>query len=350
VPRFYEKLHSGICERIAASPRPVSALANRALAIGARRAEAARERQKPSALKRSAARVADRVVLRRLRRTLGSNLRYLVSGSAPMPTWLLEWFDGIGLPVLEAYGVSETIMPVAMNRPGQSRLGTVGKPLPGQEVRLAEDNEILVRGPGVFRGYLTEIGKRTEGPDSSGFWATGDYGEFDADGYLRVVGRKSEVFKLSTGRWIAPTGIEANLRQLPYVEHAMVLGAGHGFIVAILALDSARLSVGPKQGSRAANLRKAAAGDPVEIVRRDVFAVTAALSSFQRPAGILLTTERFTIEGGELTSNLKLRRRFVEKKYAKEIERLFATLDSRTEGSHQRIPGETASLLLVRLA
>ena len=179
VPRFYEKLYAGICERIAKSPRPMSALANRVLAAGASRARAARERRKLSAFIRGPAKIADRLILRRLRRTFGSNLRYLVSGSAPMPLWLLDWFEGIGLPILEAYGVSENIIPVAMNRPDARRPGTVGRPLAGQEVRLAEDNEILVRGPGVFRGYLSDQGEGPAGPDTAGFWATADYGEFD---------------------------------------------------------------------------------------------------------------------------------------------------------------------------
>jgi long-chain acyl-CoA synthetase len=347
VPRFYEKLYAGICERIAKSPRPMSALANRVLAAGASRARAARERRGPFALNRRTAQVADRLVLRRLRRTFGSNLRYLVSGSAPMPLWLLDWFEGIGLPILEAYGISENIIPVAMNRPDARRPGTVGRPLAGQEVRLAEDNEILVRGPGVFRGYLSDQDEGPAGPDITGFWATADYGEFDSDGFLRLIGRKSEIFKLSTGRWIAPAGIEALLRRLPYVEHAMVLGAGHRLVVAILAVDSARLSAGA-QHHLGGPAKRALARDPVEVVRRDVLAATAGLPPHERPAGMLVTASRLTIEGGELTSNLKLRRSAVEAKYAAAIDGIYAALEGRTGRSDRDLPGDAASLLVRR--
>ena len=338
VPRFYEHLYAGIRERVAASPRAMSAVANRALAMAVARARAKRELRKISVVGRGAASVADRLVLRRLRRTFGSNLRYFVSGSAPMPVWLLEWFDGIGLPVFEAYGISENIVPMAMNRPGNSRLGTVGMPLPGQEVRLGADREILVRGPGVFRGYLTASGEVASGRDSADFWATGDYGELDADGFLRVIGRKSEVFKLSNGRWIAPAGIEALLRKVPYVEHAIALGAGRDAVVAFLALDPARFRI--RQEALSASAR---AGDRDEVVRQDVLAATEALPAFQRPAGVLVTTDRFTVEGGELTSNLKLRRMTVETKYATEIGKFFVTLEARRQSARDGITAGTAS-------
>jgi long-chain acyl-CoA synthetase len=348
VPRFYEKVYAGICERIAKSPRPMSVLANRVLAAGANRARAARERRGPLSLKRRTTQIADRLVLRRLRRTFGSNLRYLVSGSAPMPLWLLDWFEGLGLPILEAYGVSENIIPVAMNRPDARRAGTVGKPLAGQEVRLADDNEILVRGPGVFRGYLSSQGEGPTGPGTNGFWATSDYGEFDSDGFLRVIGRKSEIFKLSTGRWIAPASIEALLRRLRYVEHAMVVGAGKRFVVAILAVDSARLSAGTAQRHLAGPAKRAVARDPGEVIRRDVLAVTALLPPHERPAGVLVTASRLTIEGGELTSNLKLRRSAIETNYAAAIDAIYTALEGRTQGSDRNRPGDEAWPLVRR--
>jgi long-chain acyl-CoA synthetase len=346
VPRFYEKLHAEVRDRIAMSRRPMSTLAMRALAMGARRAKAARERRKSSAFKWGTAKVADRLVLRRLRRIFGSNLRYLVSGSAPMPLWLLDWFVGIGLPVLEAYGVSENIIPVAMNRPSEFRSGTVGKPLPGQDVRLAEDNEILVRGPGVFRGYVIAQGEAPIGPDLEGFWATGDYGAFDADGYLRVVGRKTDVFKLSTGRWIAPADIEALLRRLPYVEYAMVLGAGRRFVVALISIEPTKFArVGMRPGT-AAGVASLPTREADEIVQRDVVEATALLAPYQRPAGVLVTTRRFTIESGEMTANLKLRRSIVEPEFAGKIKGLFSALESGAQARHHPAPDERIPLLV----
>ena len=346
VPRFYERLHAGIGEKISKSPRPVSALARWAVKTGTTRARAARGLGAQSARERRAARIADRLVLRRLRRIFGRNLRYLVSGSAPMPTWLLDWFEGIGLRVFEAYGVSENIVPVAMNRPGECRLGTVGRPLPGQEVRLAEDKEILVRGPGVFHGYVAAQGAVAPGPDALGFWATGDYGEFDADGFLRLIGRKSEVFKTLAGRWIAPAEIEALLRRPPYVEQAMVLGAGRPSVVAVIAIESTAKVARAALGRLAKGTAELPLQEVDDIIRRDVLATTATLAPYQRPTGVLVTTRRFTIEGGELTSNLKLRRSVVEMAFEAKIQALLAALAARKEMSPERGPSDNDSLLV----
>jgi len=348
VPRFYEKLYAGVRDKIAESSRPVSAAANWALEAGVRRARAARGAGPSFAVARLSGRVADRLVLRRLRSMFGSNMRYLVSGSAPMPLWLLDWFEGIGFPVFEAYGVSEDIVPIAMNRPGARRPGTVGKPLAGQEVLLADDNEILVRGPGVFSGYAGKTPGDLPAPDDHGFWATGDYGEFDADGFLRVRGRKSDAFKLSTGRWVAPATIEDPFRRLPYVEHAMVLGAGQRHIVALVSLDPARIP-GSAKGPAATEGAAAPPGlDEDDAIRRDVLEATALLPPFQRPRGLLLTTRVFTIAGGELTSNLKLRRNVVEKEFASQIQRLFAALNNLPDGQDGPERGQETPLLVLR--
>lgn len=349
VPRFYEKLYAGFRGRMAASSRPLAGLANWALDTGVRNARAARAQGRRSPFDRVRVQIADWLVLRRIRNAFGSNLRYLVSGSAPMPLWLLEWFEGIGLPVFEAYGVSENIVPVAMNRPGMHRLATVGKPLPGQEMRLAFDSEILVRGPGVFHGYLSDSGTTAPGPDAQGFWATGDYGELDADGFLRITGRKSEVFKLSTGRWVAPAGLEGVLRRLPYVEHAIALGAGRPFVVALLSIGSGRIVRGAPGDVDPAHATAPPAGETDKLIRRDVRAATSALPPHERPAGVLVTTRQFTIEGGELTSNLKLRRVVVEREFATEIERLFAVLESGVYAPQGR-GSDDASIPLVHWA
>ena len=184
------------------------------------------------------------------------------------------------------------------------------------------------------------------GPDAAGFWATGDYGEFDADGFLRLVGRKSDNFKLSTGRWIAPAGVEALLRRLPYVEHAMAVGAGHRFVVAILAVDLAKLSAGTRRRGRAAPTKQLSARIPDEVIRRDVIAAMAELPPHERPAGVLVTANPLSIEGGELTSNLKLRRSAVEAKYAVEIDAIYAVLEGRAGQSDRDAPGDAASPLV----
>jgi long-chain acyl-CoA synthetase len=299
VPRFYEKIHSGIEARIAALPKPASALSRWALrtAIRGRR----------TGLRHA---LADRLVLRRLRAIFGTNIRYFISGSAPMPRWLLDWFEAIGLPVFEAYGMSENIVPISMNRPGAYRAGTVGKPLPPNEVRIASGGEIEVRGPGVFQGYGIDAERSPDEKEAEigRFWQSDDLGALDEAGFLRITGRKTELFKTSTGRWVSPAEIEARLRRIPQIDHAVALGAGRKAVIALLCVQPS---------ARTASIQK------------DVAAVMQDIAVYQRPAGVLITRQSLTIDGGELTTNLKLRRNVVETKYEAALGRLFAAVEQR---------------------
>ncbi|GAB4169104.1 MAG: AMP-dependent synthetase/ligase [Rhodocyclaceae bacterium] len=315
VPRFFEKLHAGILEELARRPLPVRWLAGLAWEIGVRFRRARRAGQLPGALQRWIHAAAERLVLRRLREAVtGDALRFMVSGSAPFPPWLLDRLHGIGWLVLEAYGISENVVPVALNVPGAYRFGSVGRPVPGSELRFAPDGELLVRGPGVFRGYLGS--EAAEGAlDGDGFLHTGDFARLDPDGYLWLTGRKSEVFKTSTGRRVAPAAVEAALKRLPYVEHAMVTGAGRPVPVAIL-------SVAPR----------ALAGRGDAALAEDIAKVCADLPEAARIAGAVLTERPFTIAAGELTANLKLRRKPIEAEHAGALDALYQALAAR--GAH----------------
>lgn len=322
VPRFFERVHAGIRDRLASGPRPIAKLAAWAIAAGKRRAAAHRAGTPPQVANSLAAAIADRLILSKLRRVFGGNPRYLLSGSAPMPGWLLEFFEGIGLPVYEAYGVSENIVPVAMNRLGMRKLGTVGRPLPDNEVVVSDEGEIRVRGPGVFRGYW-RAGPADPRPDGEGFWSTGDLGAFDEAGFLRVQGRKADIFKTSTGRWVAPAEIEERLRRIPYVEHAVVFGEGRKVVVALLVLSST-------QSARPAD------ESGLSRVSTDIANVVGDLAAHQQPAGALVVREAFSIGGGELTTNLKLRRKAVGVKYATAIDRLYEELEGGATGGRER--------------
>jgi long-chain acyl-CoA synthetase len=294
VPRFFEKLHAGVDERLR------SGIARWAIGCGRRRAGGGSE----GVVERTRLAVADRLVLRHVRRVFGDSVRYLISGSAPMPGWLLEWFDAVGLPVYEAYGVSESIVPVAMNRPGGRRTGTVGRPLPQNEVRVAADGEVRVRGAGVFCGYLGQAdGPR---PDAEGFWSTGDLGELSADGFLRLTGRKSDAFKTASGRWIIPAEIESRLRRAPYVEYALVVRSSGGAPVAILNVDAA------KWGGAV----------PADRIASDAVAVLADLPAHACPAGFVVVTVPFSIAAGDLTTNLKPRRAAIAERLRPQLDRL----------------------------
>ena len=228
VPRFYEKLYAGVMTTIDKTPAWQKWLIALALRIGEHHANVLRSGEVPRWFESAWYRLADWLVLGRLRYVMGARLKYMVSGSAPLPSWLLERLQAMGLLVLEAYGLSENLIPVAANQPDAYRLGTVGRVMHGNELRLAEDGELWVRGPGVFGGYYGEESE-TGLFDADGYFATGDYASIDADGFITLTGRKSEVFKTSTGRRIAPGGIESILRTVPYIEQAAVFGAGRPF-------------------------------------------------------------------------------------------------------------------------
>lgn len=311
VPRFFERVHSAMRQRLDEATGAAGAIGEWAIGVALRRTRAQRDGTALGVLDRAFYPIADRLVLSRLRGVFGSNIRYLVSGSAPLSAWLLEFFDAIGLPIYEAYGVSENIVPVAMNRPGTHKPGTVGRPLAINEVKLADDAEIRVRGRGVFAGYWNTADAPK--PDDEGFWGTGDLGEVDADGYLRITGRKSDLFKTSTGRWVSPIEVEQQLQRIPYVEYTVVFGAGRKAVVALMGIQSDRL---PKESaSRYASLWA------------DVTAATQELPEYRRPAAVLVSTEALSIGAGDLTTNLKLRRKAIEARYSARLDQLYMALE-----------------------
>ena len=318
VPRFFEKLHAGIEDNLAKRPVWVRAGVRWARRVGHRFRQHERDGRRPNALLSITHRLADRLFLSRIRGLMGPDLRFMVSGSAPLPVWLMENFHALGWLVLEAYGTSENVVPIAINSPAAYRFGSVGRALPQNEVRLADDGELLVRGPGVFGGYYDS--PTEESPlDADGFLHTGDYARRDADGFIWLAGRKSEVFKTSTGRRVAPVPIEARLKQLPYVDHAVVFGRDRPVPVALLCVNTGQL---PDQPQDAAPL----AAGTMKRIADDLAAVCASLSGHDRPAGILVSRETLTIARGELTSNLKLRRAPIEARYRAHIDALYADL------------------------
>jgi len=247
-----------------------------------------------------------------VRKAFGGRVEFLVSGSAPMPVWLLRSFDAMGLPVLEAYGLSENIVPISVNRVADFRHGSVGKPLEPNELVVAEDGELLCRGPGVCRRYLGD--EQAVQIDGEGLLATGDYAEIDSDGFVWLKGRKSDIFKTNTGRRISPVEIEDHVRQSGMVDHAVAVGAGRKFVVVLVTVagwDEARPEV-----------------DQLEQLRQSVSRSVGGLPKHKRPVGMLVMRRAFSPLTGELTANLKLKRKVIETKLEAEIDALYRALDS----------------------
>lgn len=308
VPRFYEKLYDGIRANIAVQPALRRWLARWAWGIG-RRVSRLRLGARPVPVALMLAHwFANRHVLRRVRSVMGQRLRCMVTGSAPTPRHLLEEFHALGWLMLEAYGLSENVLPMAMNRIGDVRFGAVGRPVPGNEIRVADGGSIAVRGPGMFRGYLGE--ENSAAFDVDGYYRTGDFGRLDADGYLWLTGRAGDLIKTSTGRRVAPVGVEAELRSVPGIDQAVLIGAGRKCLVALCTCTQANM--GADARSRL-----------IEILAERI----ERLAEGERPLAVGLLERPFSVELGELTPNLKLRRSAIEERHADLIRSLYESIE-----------------------
>lgn len=307
VPRFFEKLYDGIRERIAEQPAWQGRLVDSAWDLGRKVSQLRLEGKPVPSVMRAIHGLADALVLRRIRSVMGNRLQLMVTGSAPTPMPLLREFHALGWLVLEAYGLSENIMPMAMNLLDGHRLGSVGRPFGGNQIRIDPEGGIQVRSACL----AAPAGGLPGTPvDREGYYDTGDLGSLDEAGYLTLTGRRNEMFKTSTGRRVSPHPAEAALRQVRGVEQAILIGAGRKVPVALCWAGS-YLGGGPdleKQLVRAAN----------------------QVAPHERPQAIGVIDTPFTIETGELTPNLKLRRAEIERLRADAIERVYRALEGRS--------------------
>jgi long-chain acyl-CoA synthetase len=311
VPRFYEKLFQAIEDGIRRKPLWQKAMVR--WAVGQSLAEESVAGGGANRKMKWRQRFADKLVLEKIRRIMGRRLKYFISGSAPLSDGLIEKCVTYGWPIYEAYGVSENIAPMAMNSPTASRPGSVGRPLPENTIAIADDGEILVKGHCVAANLS---------PDGNGgFHGTGDLGRMDADGYLYVEGRKNDTFKLSTGRKIIPRAIEEALAPIAGVEYCVALGHNRKQVIALLNISEEKwrrliAQHGGEENARS-ELKKAA--------RR----VCGHLPRYCRPADVLIVNDPFSVESGEVTSNLKLRRSAILSKYTVSIDHCYERIEAR---------------------
>jgi long-chain acyl-CoA synthetase len=313
VPRFYERVASQVQTEIDAAGPFRRALAARALAAGRRAAVLRRAGRRPGPLLRAQLALADRIVWSRVRDRFGGRLRFGVSGGAALPLAVAELFDAIGIAVLEGYGLSEATCASHFNRPGGQRLGTVGPPLPGVRCRLAGDGEILLAGETVFAGYLDDPEATAAVLGDDGWLRTGDIGEVDVDGYLRIIDRKKDLIVTSGGKNISPQKLEHALAAHPLVSQALVVGDGRPYLVALIAPD---LAEAQRLGLDREQLELGIA-DSVKRLNGEV-------GKAERIARHLVLDREFSQELGEVTATLKLRRRGCAERFAGEIDQLYA--------------------------
>jgi long-subunit acyl-CoA synthetase (AMP-forming) len=238
----------------------------------------------------------------------------------------LDFFLGLGIPLLEVYGMSECTGPTTVSLPGAYRTGTVGRAVPGSEIRIAEDGEILIKGPHVYLGYFKDEAATRAALDADGFLHSGDVGVLDDAGYLTVTDRKKELLVTSGGKKTGPALLEARLKQLPGVAQAVVVGEGRNYLSALFTLDPLRVEeVAREAGSPARDAAQAAACPLFRAyLQRALATANAHFARFETIKRFALLPHDFSVEGGELTPTLKLRRRVIYDKYAAEIERLYA--------------------------
>jgi long-chain acyl-CoA synthetase len=314
-PRIFEKIYSRVVSSTEAEGGLKAKIFTWAFGVGieAVRRRAAGNNVSPWRVAQLA--LAERLVFARIRARLGGNLEYLVSGSAALSPRIAEWFAAAGLPILEGYGLTETTGAAFVNRPGNIKIGTVGQPLPGTEVTIAEDGEILLRGPGIMRGYHNLPEQTSTVIDADGWFATGDIGAFDADGFLKITDRKKDLVKTSGGKYIAPTAIESAIKAAcPLVSNAVVIADGRNFASVLLTLDvSAALT----------------AEDVNAAIEQALKTVNAGLNKWETVKQFRILPGELSVEAGELTPSLKVKRSVVAKTYADVIDDIYAASWSR---------------------
>ena len=315
VPRVFEKMQAAVMEKVAAAPIHRRALFSWAMGVGSRFAHA----EQPGPLLRAQHRLAERLVLGPLReRLVGGRLRMFVSGGAALAQDVEDFFWSMGVSVLQGWGMTETCSGATSNTPRAHRFRSVGRPFPGVELKIAEDGEILVRGPGNMLGYHHNP-EATAEVLKDGWLYTGDIGEIDADGFLRITDRKKDLFKTAGGKYIAPQMLEFQLQQDLLIERAVVVGEGRPYVVALIVPDWEQV-------------RKQVAGEPQQLcsdervnalIQAAVDRVNAGLGSWETIKYFTVLPEDFREDRGELSLKLSVKRRAVQEHFAEQIEAMY---------------------------
>ncbi|HTT20701.1 MAG TPA: long-chain fatty acid--CoA ligase [Candidatus Sulfotelmatobacter sp.] len=320
VPRVYEKIHSQVEQK--ANRFPKRAIYRWALSVGLAHGPEILAGKRPKALRWK---LAEKLVYSQVRARMGGRVGVFVSGGAPLGKELASWYASIGIRIHEGYGLTETSPVIAINTPRAHKIGTVGRPLANVEVRIAQDSEILVRGPSVFRGYWNRP-EETENAFMDGWFKTGDIGDLDEDGFLSVTDRKKDLLKTSGGKFIAPQPIENSIKVNSLIGTAVVLGDRRKFASVIISPHFPLLEEWARANDISFSSRQDLIADPkVRALYEGIVAeVNRSLARYETLKKVLLVPDEFTANDGTLTPTFKLRRKAVEERYRKEIDELYA--------------------------
>jgi long-chain acyl-CoA synthetase len=325
VPRIFEKVYDRIITGAREAGGLKEKLFNWSIGVG-RRASLLQQAGKPLPFVLGLQHgLADRLVFSKIRGAMGGRLRWAIAGAAPMNQSIAEFFHACGLPILEGIGMTENTSFSNVNRYDNNKFGTVGPAGPGIEVRIAEDGEVLFRGANVMLGYYKNPEATAETIDENGWLHTGDIGELDDDGFLRITDRKKDLIVTAGGKNVAPQRIERILRTSPYISQAVAIGDKRKFISALVTLDSENIGKWCQQQGVDGSAESIADNDKVNaLIEGEIESRNAELASFESVKKFRILPGDFTIEGGELTPTMKIKRKVVREKYAAAIEELYA--------------------------
>ncbi len=325
VPRVYEKVYAAVQSRFDEATGVKRRLIDWALPIGR---EVSRLEARGEPIPRGLARrhrLADRLVFSKVKDRLGGRLRVPISGGAPLAKEIAEFFDAVGIRILEGYGLTECTTAASTNRPGRYRFGTVGPAMPGFEVKVADDGELLIRSETVFQGYFKDPEATDAVLDADGWLKTGDIAEVDADGFISITDRKKDIIVTAGGKNVAPQNIENDLKTSKYVSQALVVGDRRPYVVALITLDEPEIQRWAAEQGVDGDLASLSQDDRVrELVQGVVDDANRERSRFEQVKRFALLPRDFTMEEGEVTPTLKLRRRAVSEHFQDEIETLYS--------------------------
>ena len=326
-PRIFEKAYARITNTVHAEGGVRAKLFDWAIGVGARVAVLRAEGRSASVLLAVEFVLADRLVLNKIQARFGGRIRFFISGSAALNADIARWFDSVGLLILEGYGLTESSAASLVNRPGSYAFGSVGWPLPGTEVRIATDGEILIKGPGIMAGYHNLPDETAETVDADGWLHTGDIGNLDERGFLRITDRKKDLFKTSNGKHVAPAAIESIFQGVcPYAGQLIVEGEGRSFVTALVTLDPEAIAGwADEKGMDARPYAQLVASPQVrQLIQGYVDELNSKLNRWETIKKFIILDRDLSVDEGDLTPSMKLKRRVVADKFRKELDSLYA--------------------------
>jgi long-chain acyl-CoA synthetase len=326
VPRIFEKVYNRIIEKSKKGSPLAQKIFAWAVETGRKGSQLRQQGKEPSGVLAIKLKIADRLVFDKVKATFGGRVRYFISGSAPLSREIAEFFHACGILILEGYGLTETSAASFCNRPQKFAFGSVGMPRPGTDCKLApEDGEILIKSPGVMQGYHNLPDATAEALTADGWLRTGDIGEVDPKGFLRITDRKKDLIKTSGGKYIAPQHIEGKLKaNNPYLSQVIIHGDKRNFVTALITLDEEALMKWARDKGISKTYAELVKSDEVRALLTPYFdEVNKSLAKYESVKQFSVIPTDLTVEEGELTPSLKVKRKVVEKKYATMLDKMY---------------------------